>query len=324
MDFLAFDIEAANGYKPYSICSIGVVIADENFHIKHRENIWINPKTKYNLNGTRKNVGIDLHLDKDLLENSPDFEQAYSRISELLTGDVRVVGHAVESDVLMLNAACKRYKLPSINFKFICSQLLYRLFKQEKEVRGLNRIADELGIEFDQHNSEEDAWMSMMTLKYLITASKMSVDELIAKYCVRVGENKNFVMTRTVSLLGQVSKKKVRTVAENKIYDYLHKANFQNPSNTLKNKSFSIARSIEMGDFDVVKTILDAIYQNGGTYSAKYEKSGYYIKNYSNTEDLLIDKMRDQAAQDLEQKNLLKIISINDLLYMARSGIDAR
>ena len=112
MDFLAFDIEAANGYKPYSICSIGVVIADENFRIKHRENIWINPKTKYNLNGTRKNVGIDLHLDKDLLENSPDFTAAYPRIVELLTGDVRVVGHAVESDVLMLNAACKHNKLP--------------------------------------------------------------------------------------------------------------------------------------------------------------------------------------------------------------------
>ena len=72
---MAFDIEAANGYKPYSICSVGYVIADESFNILHKENIWINPKTKYNLNGTRKNVGIDLHLDKDVIEHAPAFGQ---------------------------------------------------------------------------------------------------------------------------------------------------------------------------------------------------------------------------------------------------------
>jgi hypothetical protein len=49
MNYLAFDIEAANGYKPYSICSIGVVIADENLNIISQRNIWINPKTKYDL-----------------------------------------------------------------------------------------------------------------------------------------------------------------------------------------------------------------------------------------------------------------------------------
>ena len=127
MKYLAFDIEAANGYKPYSICSIGIVLADENFNVLKRTNIWINPKTSYNLNGTRKNVGIDLHLDKALLDASPDFSQVYSRIVSLLTDpDCLVVGHAVDSDVRMLNAACKRYRLPSIDFTFICSQLLYK------------------------------------------------------------------------------------------------------------------------------------------------------------------------------------------------------
>ena len=79
MNYLAFDIEAANGYKLSSICSIGVVIADEQFNIISRENIWINPKTKYNLNGTRKNVGIDLHLDKKLLDSSPTFPKCTAK-----------------------------------------------------------------------------------------------------------------------------------------------------------------------------------------------------------------------------------------------------
>ena len=44
MKYLAFDIEAANGYQLSSICSIGIVVADEQFNIISRENIWINPK----------------------------------------------------------------------------------------------------------------------------------------------------------------------------------------------------------------------------------------------------------------------------------------
>ena len=85
MKYLAFDIEAANGYKLSSVCSIGVVIADEHFNVTSRQNIWINPKTKYNLNGTRENVGINLELDKALLDASPDFSQVYSKVRALLT-----------------------------------------------------------------------------------------------------------------------------------------------------------------------------------------------------------------------------------------------
>ena len=120
MKYLAFDIEAANGFNPASICSVGIVIADENFEILRKENLWINPRSKYNLNGTRPNVGIDLHLDKKLLEKSPDFKGRYDEIKSLLTApDTIVLGHAVDSDVRMLNAATKKYNLPCINFKFI-------------------------------------------------------------------------------------------------------------------------------------------------------------------------------------------------------------
>ena len=218
MNYLAFDIEAANGYKPYSICSIGVVIADENLNIISQRNIWINPKTKYDLDGTRKNVGINLHLDTELINSSPDFSEIYDEISSLLTNpDYLVVGHAVESDVHMLNAACKHYNLPSINFRFICSQLLYRLDTQAKEVRGLDKIADELNITFNFHSSDEDARVSMLTLKYLTEKNKLNVNELIEKYNVRIGENNNFKLTRTVSLTENQPKK-----AKKHYYHYSH------------------------------------------------------------------------------------------------------
>ncbi len=218
MNYLAFDIEAANGYRPYSICSIGIVIADERLNILSQRNVWINPKTKYDLNGTRENVGIDLHLDEALLSRSPDFSQVYGEIKELLTSEEYVVmGHAVESDVRMLNAACKKYGLACINFRFICTQLLYRLYTEAKEVRALNKIADEIGLTFNFHSSDEDARMSMMTLKYLTEKTGLSPEELLKKYDVRIGENKDFNITRTVSLTENKPKKK-------KYYHYSKKA----------------------------------------------------------------------------------------------------
>ena len=208
MKYLAFDIEAANGYKLSSICSIGVVIADEHFNVISRENIWINPKTTYNLNGTRENVGIDLRLDKALLDASPDFSQVYARVAALLTDkQYLVLGHAVDSDVRMLNAACKRYDLPSIDFEFICSQLLYKMYRGDREVRGLDKIAADIGVTFHQHNSEEDAYATLLTLKYLTEDSGLSVDELLVKYQIRKGSNYNFELRRPVSLLMQLSKK---------------------------------------------------------------------------------------------------------------------
>ena len=310
MKYLAFDIEAANGYMLSSICSIGVVIADEQFNILSRENIWINPKTKYNLNGTRANVGIDLHLDKALLDASPDFSQVYAKISALLTDTQYVVlGHAVDSDVRMLNKACERYHLPSINFEFICSQLLYRLYKDEKEVKALNKIADEMGVTFNQHNSEEDAYVSMLTLKYLVEDSGLTVNELLEKYRVRKGSNFNFELSRPVSLLGQVSKKKLTQVAIERIKEYV--LTVKKTSNEYSNKAFCLARSLELSDSAELYETLKLITQKGGRYTAKLFKGNIYVKGNSPTDQ---DVMREKRVAELTEQGLLKVITIQDIL----------
>ena len=310
MKFLAFDIEAANGYMPSSICSVGVVIADEQFNIISRENVWINPKTKYNLNGTRANVGIDLHLDKALLDASPDFSQVYPRLKSLLTDPQYVVlGHAVDSDVRMLNKACERYRLPSIDFEFICSQLLYRLYKGDKEVKGLNKIADDLGVTFQQHNSEEDAYVSMLTLKYLVESSGMSVAELLDKYHVRKGVNNNFEMTRPVSIEGQVSKKKLTQVAIERIKE--HVSTVKRASNEYRNKAFCLARSLELSDSEELYAVLDKIVSKGGRYTAKLFKGNVYVAGNSPTEQ---DVMREKRVAELVEQGLIRVVTINDVL----------
>lgn len=295
MKYLAFDIEAANGYKPYSICSIGIVVANENFDIIFRDNIWINPKTKYNLNGTRKNVGIDLHLDKKLLDSSPEFAQVYDTISSYLTDpDTLVVGHAVDSDVRMLNAACAKNKLPSINFNFLCTQLLYKLYKGEKDVKALCKIAQDIGLSFHEHNSEDDAWMSMQTLKYLVQQTQCDVAQLMEQYAIRIGNNSNFEMSRCVTINGQASNKKMTK----QLLDNLRNiANTTQPTSTqLSGMVLAIARSIEILEHEFAIQLVQKVVEKGGKYTTKLAKCNTYVLPETPIHQ---DNMRQRRAEEL-------------------------
>ena len=312
MKYLAFDIEAANGYKLYSICSIGVVIADENFNVLHSTNIWINPKCKYNLNGTRQNVGIDLKLDKQLLDSSPDFPLVYQKIKDMLEDDsVVVLGHAVDADVRMLNAACNHYRLPPINFKFICSQLLYKMYKGEKEVKALNKIANELNLEFSQHNSESDAWMSLQTLKYLVQTTNLSLNQLLEKYQIRIGENNDFDLTRSVSLLENVSKKHVTQKALQKLKETYYQT--EQKTNLLNNAVFGIARSYELTQKGV--ELVEKIAQNGGRYSTYLKKCNFYVMAEPSTQQ---DALREKRVEELQNEKLITILTQEEFDKMVK------
>ena len=315
MKYLAFDIEAANGYNPASICSVGIVIADENFNILRKQNLWINPKSKYNLNGTRPNVGIDLHLDQELLERSPDFSQRYDEIASLLVDqDTIVLGHAVDSDVRMLNAACKKYKLPCIEFKFVCSQLLYKCFKDDKNVMGLDKIATELGLQFTQHFSDEDAMMSLFTLQYLCNTTGLDVYGLLEKYNVRWGENKDFEITRPVTLTGQISKKKITQAAVENIRKYitsLKKVRYGRTSE-LKGRVVAISRDIEIADDFVWQPVVKKIVLSGGEYTAKIGKCDLYIST-QNTSDSSLARERFLQTR-IQNGDKIEILDRQDFL----------
>ncbi len=318
MKYLAFDIEAANGYLPSSICSVGVVIADENFHVLHKENIWINPKCKYNLNGTRPNVGIDLHLDSEQIKRSPDFKATYPRLKALLTDpQTIVIGHAVDSDVHMLNEACKRYRLPSIDFTYYCTQLLFRMFKGEKNVRGLDKIAAEIGVQFEQHRSDEDAWVSLRTLQYLIEQTGCNWPGLLEKYAIRAGRNRNYERTCTVSLLGQIGKKTLLRQAKLRTEEIL-KGLTPARGGIWQGKNVSVSRGLECGEEEQIREILTQIYRLGGTYTAKIGKSDFYITE-ANHKDM--DKNRMQYLRKLaESGKEIHILDYADFQNLAESG----
>ncbi len=309
MKYIAFDIEAANGYKADSICSIGIVVADEQLHIVHRENIWVNPKCKYNLNGTRANIGLDLHLDKKLLARSPDFAHVYDRVcSFLCDSDAVILGHAVDSDIRMLNAACKRYKLPSINCDFVCTQLLYRLITGEKEVRALGKIADDLQLTFEAHNSEEDAWMSMKTLEHVLNSTGKTLPQLLEWYCIVVGNNDNFTMRRCITLQG-ANNRKLTKLAGEQIRNSI--ADIAVMDDSREGQVYAFARTLELMDIDRVCAVMSMLASHGASYTPKLSKCSHFVTAEKiNSQDM----MRECRAVELQQQGLLQILLVNDLM----------
>lgn len=307
MKYLAFDIEAANGFNPASICSVGIVIADENFNLVEKQNLWINPKSKYNLDGTRPNVGINLHLDKKLLDASPDFAGRYEEIKKLLTAsDTCVLGHAVDSDVRMLNAAIKKYKLPPINFDFVCSQLLYKCYKGDKDVMGLDKIAAELGVTINHHASDEDAYMSLLTLKFLCETNNLDVEGLLKKYNVRKGKNFNGEITRSVCLSGQISKKNITKVSIENIQKFIAGFKSQKSASlSLKGKKIALSRELEVAEQSVWQPIVEKILSEGGEYTPKAGKCDVYVFDKTKNRG---DKMRENYIDNVikDGKNIVK------------------
>lgn len=53
--------------------------------------------------------------------------------------DTIIIGHSMKSDAMFLRDACKRYKLPPLDFNFIDSQLLYTEYSGDKESISLEK-----------------------------------------------------------------------------------------------------------------------------------------------------------------------------------------
>lgn len=107
------------------ICVFGYCVCDEQFHILQKEDILINPNGKFHLTD-RGGDGLVLPYDYDDFKKYPDFKAFYEKIKGLLEDkDSYVFGHAAINDVKYLCLETKRYKLPSFQFRFADTQVLY-------------------------------------------------------------------------------------------------------------------------------------------------------------------------------------------------------
>ena len=182
MRYLFLDIECADGGKG-TICSVGYVLTDESFKIIRREDIIINPESRFYLVGRADRPDIELAYPIERFKMAPKFSAFHAKIKALVEAeDTIVVGHAVSGDVVFLNKACARYHLEPFTYRFFDTQRMYSDIFDDKKHISLENALLKLGVNerFRAHQSIEDARASMLLLKALLEKCNKSFDEYCA------------------------------------------------------------------------------------------------------------------------------------------------
>lgn len=286
MSLVFFDIECASVNKTEAkICAFGYVVCDENFNIIKKEDILINPRGKFRLTDRKGDKGIVLPYDYDDFKKYPKFTKVYPYIKSLLENPENVVcGHSTVNDVKYLNLETRRFRLPSFNFRFTDSQLVYMAVKNDFSRQfGLEHIANDLGVEFTPHRAADDAYATMRVCEALCKREGADVKGLCERYKVRSGKISSYKIFQPDSegLRAYYKKRdeehKKRAEARENFFNFVNKNNYRKKRSGINSgKRFCFSKEIENNvPFSV--ELAGAVFASGGRYTSRPQDCDVYI-----------------------------------------------
>lgn len=287
MRFVAFDLESTDGcFASGNICEFGYCIADENFNILEQKNILIKPLSKVNTAYYRLKLAYPLKV----YYQSPTFVESYEKIRKILCSpDTIVLGHAIHNDIVGVNGACKINTLPYFDFQFVDTQMLYSIFKQISGVMSLDKIAEEIGIEFSHHRADEDAKLSLLTLAHICKQENLNFDELVAHYDATIGVNDegvitNFVSAKCLSQAPSVNSKNSKRRILSMFKPIKPDSKDIDKNNCFYKKKVFINREISLEDIDLTRAMLNKLYALGGRLATNVYESSFYVGDVQDIE----------------------------------------
>ncbi len=281
---MVFDIECACVHKTYAkICAFGYVLCDENFNILEKEDILVNPKGRFELADRRGEKGIVLPYNLEDFAAQPKFPKIYPRIKAMLEDKENVVlGHSVMNDVRYLNLETKRYKLPSFNFEFYDSQLIFMSLQNDfSHQYGLEKIAEELGVEFVPHRAADDAYATMRIVQAMCVKRNCTFGQLVRDLGMRSGRIVSYNAYRPQSRGFKVyneaksAARQARSIARQ---DFANNLSRKRPAKDgrLMGEVFTFSRTIE-DDTENSIPLVDRIYALGAKYSSRLDGCTVYV-----------------------------------------------
>ena len=171
-----FDIESATG-NVGGICEFGYLLTNEKFEILEQRNILINPKCEFSWRVLKK----VLKRDKRVYEAQKGLTSHYDFIRKLITGADLVFGFATINDVNYLNSDFRRFNLKPIDYNFYDIQKILGEFYSEYKNLSLENSMNLLEVKRygKLHDAGYDALNSMLILKKISEALKLSVTEIV-------------------------------------------------------------------------------------------------------------------------------------------------
>ena len=301
MKLVFFDIECAGVHKTFAkICVFGYVVCDEKFNILEKEDILINPKGRFELTDRRGDKGLKLPYEYEEFKKHPPFKHVYGRIKELLEdSDALVFGHAVLNDVKYLNLETRRFKLPSFNFAFADSQLIYMSYKNDfSHQAGLEHIAQDLGVEFTPHRAVDDAYATMRIIEAICKVKNCGAAELLEELKFSLGKIENYFIRSPQSARQKAYKnerksaKEARSRARIKFHNTVYSKKLK--KGALGGRQVIFARCIE-DDLEISLPLINKLYEVGGRYAQKVDDCNICV----HTE---VNEARTQKAKTLGKK----------------------
>ena len=294
------------------ICAFGYVLCDERFNIIKKEDILINPKGKFHLTDGRGEHGLVLPYDYGEFKNYPLFPQVYKRIRELLQDKNNLVfGHATLNDVNYLNLETRRFKLPSFEFDFSDTQLMYMTSINDFSRQfGLEYITKDLDVEFTPHRAADDAYATMRVMQALCKKHNCTGAEIDGLLAIKRGTLKSHKIVKpTAKAYGEYRAKLQREKAErakrrNKFYNRVNRKHTVK-SDKLKGSVFNFSRRLEY-DTENSIPLVDKIFELGGKYTQKLSLCNVYVCDESD------DTVRTRNAQEEGRK----VITVDGLRAM--------
>ena len=304
MKILSYDIESTTGnHRDGSMCTFGYCIADKDFNILEQKDIVMRPYTR------RYEGKIPLHYEKSFIKSQQPFPHFYKEISSLFNENYLIIGFSVSNDVDFLNNACDVYKLNRIDYEFLDVQLLYKTVYNKPNLSGLSSIAIELGIDYLPHRSDEDARVTLLTLKHIVNDLSMSLIEILRKYRITKGSNKNGEITPCTN--GIFTKREINYLILNFVENnYKHSRRYKGG---LSFKTFAFSDSIRYGDVDAFRKYIKKIYDLNGRIGS-IESSNVFVLD--TPYDDLPDKTKHSLAVRNEGKQRITTISLNEFLAL--------
>jgi len=198
MKFIAIDFETANPDLS-SICQVGTVTFQDG-KVLERWQTLINPEDFFYPSN------ISIHgIDEKMVQNAPIFPQIFDTLCNFLSGQV-VVCHT-HFDRAALSRVVDKYQLSRINCTWLdTAKVARRAWKQfTQRGYGLKNIAEMLGIEFQHHNAEEDAWAAGEILLRAISETGLNLEDWLIRVKGPICSKTTEKMDRNVDPEGQLS-----------------------------------------------------------------------------------------------------------------------
>ena len=306
MKYCSLDIESCNGRSfGASMCSFGYALADADLTLTEQKDILINPlPKKFMLGRPGETSKITLAYTEEEFRSAPKFVGRYREIRSKIEGRT-VIGFSLGNDLMYLNNACDVFHLPRIPFRFLDVQTIYMIAKNVPQ-KGLGALAEEYGISFIPHRSDEDARVTLEVLKRLADEYG-GIENLLKTFGIVLGENRadgySDCYSREVYVgnVGQRSRK--MRVA---LFTEFLKKQKRADGGALVGKRVCLDDPIEYEDVNYSRRIVAATYAQGGKY-ASAESCNLFIAR-GQSKRLAYVKAVNRRAKIITEQDFLQMI----------------